>query len=84
MNTNQEPRETFTRYITNERPIYDRIHAAGLLVAADIRAAIEAVNRAHEPETAGTPLISTDADKRQAVAAYLDELSEVITWELIG
>lgn len=80
----QETRETFRDYVINTRPLYEGITAPALTLAANLRAAIATVNRQHAPEIGGAALIETDADKRAAISVYLNEIQEVLEWELIG
>ena len=80
----QETRETFRAYVVNERPLYQGIEHPAHLLAANLRAAIKTVNKEYTAETDGAALIETDADKRAAIGVYLDEIRELLTWELIG
>ena len=83
METN-ETRETFRAYIVNDRATWEGIESYGRLLACNCRAVIEWVNRKHAPQIGGGSLIDTEADKRAAIAAYLAEVDEIVTWELIG
>lgn len=82
--TEQETRETFRDYAINERPIYEGITGPAQTLAANLRAAIERINREHAPQLGGAALIETAADKRAAISVYLAEVAEVLEWELIG
>lgn len=80
----QETRETFRAHVVNDRKLYDSLHASARLLAANLRAAITAVNTEHAPQIDGAALIGSDADKRAAIGVYIDEIREVLEWELIG
>ena len=80
----QDTRELFRLYAINERPITEGITGPAQTLAANLRAAIEQINREHAPEIDGAALIETDADKQAAISVYLDEIREVLQWELIG
>lgn len=80
----QETRDTFRDYAINTRSIYEGITGPARVLAANLRAAIATVNRDAAPKMGGAALIETDADKQAAIGVYLDEIREVLTWELIG
>lgn len=80
----KETRETFRDYAINTRPIYEGITGPARLLAANLRGAIEQVNREHARAMDGAALIETDADKQAAISVYLAEVAEVLQWELIG
>lgn len=82
--TAQETRETFRDYAINTRPIYEGITGPARMLAANLRGAIEQVNREHARAMDGAALIVSDADKQAAIAVYLAEVAEVLQWELIG
>ena len=80
----QETRELFRAYVINTRPLYSGMATPARLLAANLRAAIATVNKEHAPEIDGAALIDTDADKRAAIDVYINEIREVLEWELIG
>ena len=80
----QETRETFRDYALNTRQIYDGITGPASTLAANLRAAIDRVNREPAARTDGRPLIETDADKRAAISVFIAEVEELLTWDLIG
>lgn len=80
----QETRETFRNYAINTRPVYIGITGPAETLADNLRAAIVKINAEHARETAGAALIATEADKRAAIEAVINEVREVLEWELIG
>lgn len=81
--TEKETRARFRGIITNERATYERIQAEAVQLSASISAAVDLANT-ESASAAGAPLIVSDEGKAEAIAAYIDEVRELIEWELIG